>query len=116
MKLTGRWKGTKQLYFKPGDTPFESGSILEVNPVAKESFIQATYTWSYKDRDHEGILLLCTNGVNNTVTAAWGDSFHQSGCLMHLEGHMDEEGTLDVMGTYAAPPGPDWGVADYDTG
>ena len=109
MNLIGTWKGTKELYFKPDDTPLHSESKLIVTPLANGAFLQLTYTWRYKDTEHEGVMLICTKGINQSATAAWGDSFHQSGCLMHLEGHVDEEGGVDVKGAYAAPPGPDWG-------
>lgn len=108
MNLIGTWKGTKKLYFKPEDAPYESESTLVVTSLANGAFLQLTYTWRYKDTEHEGVLLVCTKGVSQSATAAWGDSFHQSGCLMHLKGQMDGEG-VDVTGAYAAPPGPDWG-------
>lgn len=109
MDLLGTWKGTKQLYFKPDEAPFNSASSLLITPVANGAFFQLTYTWKYKEHDHEGVILLCTTGANNTSTASWGDSFHQSGCLMHLTGHIDDQQGIDILGSYAASPGPDWG-------
>jgi len=42
------------------------------------------------------------------VSAAWVDSFHCGGTVMHCRGEARANGFL-VLGSYAAPPGPDWG-------
>lgn len=105
--LSNLWEGTKELYLKPEEPPLTSASNLTIMPVAKGTFMQLTYTWSYEGRSHEGFLILNTR--NEVATGAWGDSFHQSGSVMHLEGSVDKKGMINVLGSYPAPPGPDWG-------
>jgi hypothetical protein len=42
------------------------------------------------------------------VLAAWTDSWHMDHKLMVCRGDIDAT-SLRLLGTYAAPPGPDWG-------
>ena len=43
------------------------------------------------------------------VTIAWIDTWHNSDRIMISTGEVNKDGALDVRGTYAAPPNPDWG-------
>ena len=67
------------------------------------------YTWRYDEQDQEGFIVICPNQKKGTATAAWGDSFHQHGSIMHLEGVLEEGGLINVLGSYTAQPGADWG-------
>ena len=109
-RFLGRWKGTKELYFTgPPNPDSVSDSELVVAPVAKGNFLSFTYTWSFKDEEHEGFLLVGNGNANGVATAAWVDSFHMSAKVMNCEGEVDEQGRIDVLGSYEAPPDPDWG-------
>ena len=54
------------------------------------------------------------------VTAHWIDSWHNGDKVMACRGVAGNGGVLSVKGSYAAPPGPDWGwridVAAEDKG
>lgn len=107
-RVLGNWTGTKELYLTgPPDPDGVSDSALVVAPVAKGKFISFAYTWEFKGTSHEGFLLV--GGKDGVATTAWVDSFHQSGSVMAFEGSIDEEGRANVLGSYEAPPGPDWG-------
>ena len=53
--------------------------------------------------------LLGRQSDHGRATAHWIDSWHMSDGVMACEGAVDTDGTIDVRGSYAAPPGPDWG-------
>ena len=106
--LVGEWRGTKQLYFGPPPTPpISSASELTVKAVAGGGFLQFAYNWTYEGEQQTGVLLI-GNDDENAASAAWVDSFHMSGKIMSSLGTASET-SLDVRGSYAAPPGPDWG-------
>ena len=43
------------------------------------------------------------------ISAHWIDTFHMGRKVMACMGGLREDGTLDVRGSYTAPPGKDWG-------
>lgn len=106
--LVGEWQGTKQLYFSPPPAPaISSPSKLSVRPVAGDSFLQFDYDWTYEGETQRGVLLFGAD-EENAASAAWIDSFHMSSKVMPLLGTV-AVGTAELRGSYAAPPGPDWG-------
>ena len=50
-----------------------------------------------------------TDGAAGAVTARWTDTWHTGNQPMACSGPRPAGTTLSVRGTYAAPPGPDWG-------
>jgi hypothetical protein len=106
--LTGEWQGTKQLYLEPPPAaPQSSPSTLSVTPVAGGSFLQFNYTWSFEGEQQTGVLLFGYD-EDNGASAAWVDSFHMSSKIFVCAGQV-AEGSAKMLGSYAAPPGPDWG-------
>ena len=91
------------------DTCHRSPSKLFVKPVAGESFVQFDYDWSYEGEEQAGLLLFGYDD-ENVVSAAWVDSFHMSTKIMSCAGRA-ADGSADLSGSYAAPPGPDWAGA-----
>ena len=107
--VTGEWVGTKQLYFSPPPAPaISSPSKLSVMPVAGGSFLQFNYEWTYEGETQTGVLLFGYD-EENAASAAWVDSFHMSSKIMFSTGTAAADGSTEVRGSYAAPPGPDWG-------
>jgi hypothetical protein len=82
---------------------------LSVAPVAKGKFLSLTYTWSHEEVAQEGLILLGYDDKQEIATAAWVDSWHMSSKIMACQGKIDEQGAIDLRGSYEAPPGPDWG-------
>src|SRR5262249_39660991 len=108
--LSGEWTGTnllRQSWVTPPDT--HSSSRLSVRSVAKDKFLMFTYTWSHENVPHEGLILLGYDKGQGVATAAWVDSWHMSAKIMSCQGSIDQQGVIDLRGTYEAPPGPDWG-------
>ena len=108
--LSGEWKGTKRVYLSGESGPEKSSaSRMTIAKAGRESFLLLDYTWKYENDAHEGVLLLGYDEKQNVATAAWGDSWHMSQKVMHCIGAIDATGAFKVRGSYAAPPGPDWG-------
>ena len=108
--LIGDWDGKNLLrlsWVTPPDN--YSPSRLSVAPVAKGKFLLFTYTWSHENIPHEGVILLGYDNNQGVATAAWVDSWHMSGKIFSCQGTIDQQGAIDLRGSYEAPPGPDWG-------
>jgi hypothetical protein len=108
--MAGRWSGKNLLRLSWHDpSEFTSSSLMTVAPAARERFLSFTYSWEHEGHPHEGRLLLGWDAEEKTATASWVDSWHMSNKVMFCQGSIDGEGTVDLRGSYAAPPGPDWG-------
>ncbi|MBD3336978.1 MAG: DUF1579 domain-containing protein [Candidatus Eisenbacteria bacterium] len=108
-KLTGRWTGTNRLWLTPTDPVRESESSMTVAPAAKGRFLTLSYTWSDGGKPQEGMVLLGAQPDKNLATCAWVDSWHMQDVMMICKGALDGQGGVALDGSYAAPPGPDWG-------
>ncbi|HYP27065.1 MAG TPA: DUF1579 family protein [Blastocatellia bacterium] len=111
-KLVGNWTGTSRLY-RPWLPPETSESVSEstasVALAARGKFAAVEYTWAVDGEPQEGFLLLgCENG-DDQVTSVWIDSWHMSDKSLACVGKADASGAVSVLGSYSAPPGPDWG-------
>ena len=80
---------------------------MSVKPVAGGSFLQFDYDWTYEGEEQAGLLLFGYD-EENAASAAWVDSFHMSSKIMSCTGSA-ADGSAELSGSYAAPPGPDWG-------
>jgi hypothetical protein len=54
-------------------------------------------------------LLIGFDPESDVATVHWIDTWHMGHKVMACSGRMTDNGSVDVRGTYAAPPGPDWG-------
>jgi hypothetical protein len=105
----GRWQGTSTLEDPHNGIADESASTATVTPVLAGRFVRIDYAWSYDGKPQEGSLLIGLQKKAGTATAHWIDSFHNGDKVMACTGSVAEDGTVSVRGSYAAPPGPDWG-------
>ena len=106
--LAGTWTGSYQLWTNPGAPPIESPTRLAVAVKASGRYATLSYDWLHDGKACDGVLVVVLNGSGRSATASWVDSFHMS------DGFLVSRGTVagsrvDVRGSYAAPPGPDWG-------
>lgn len=109
-KLIGEWTGDNLLrlsWLTPSDFP--SRSRLTVASTVKGKFLNLSYTWSHDNAPQEGQMTLGYDEAQSAATAAWCDSWHMSSKIMYFQGVINDAGEIDVKGSYAAPPGPDWG-------
>jgi hypothetical protein len=108
--LLGTWSGDNLLHLSwLTPTDYHSPTSLTVTPTVKDRFLLFNYTWSHENTPHEGLVLVGYDKNDNVVTASWVDSWHMSGKIMFCKGSLDANGTIDILGSYEAPPGPDWG-------
>ena len=107
-ELVGDYEGTYRL-IRSWETPpqSDSQSVASIVPVARGRFLTMRYTWAIDGTPHEGMLLLGREQGGNAVSAVWVDSWHMSEKPLICTGRLDD-GTITVVGSYAAPPGPDW--------
>lgn len=109
IRAAGRWHATYKLRDPANSLSCDSESRATVTPMLAGRFVRLDYTWAYKEAPHDGSLLVGCESATGVVTLAWIDAFHNSDRMMICTGTVDADGTLNVRGSYAAPPGPDWG-------
>jgi hypothetical protein len=109
LACAGQWNGKSTLQDPHNNIADECASTLTITPILKGTFVRIDYTWSYQGATQEGIILVGFEKQANAVTAHWADTWHMSDKAMTLRGGVDADGTISVLGSYAAPPGPDWG-------
>ena len=107
--LLGKWQGTNNLWLSPEDPVRKSVSDAEIKTTAQDQFTEIRYTWTFEGVTQEGRLILGKEVGTGRVRAAWFDTWHMRDQFMVCEGASEEKGTVWVAGSYAAPPGPDWG-------
>ncbi len=108
--LIGVWTGNYLLrlsWLTPSD--YFSASELSVGRAARGKFLTLTYTWSHENVSQEGLLVLGHDQKQEVATAAWVDSWHMSSKIMSCQGTINQQGVIDLRGSYEASPGSDWG-------
>ncbi len=105
----GEWRGASILQDPESGIHEECLSTATVTPLLGGKFVRLDYTWSYRDKPQEGSLLVGADAKAGLVTVHWIDSWHMGTKVMACTGTLPNGRTLGVRGTYAAPPGPDWG-------
>ena len=106
--LTGEWAGENRLWLSPDQPARVSETTATITTAARDQGLLVHYTWEDEGAPQAGVILVqyTRKGV---VTAAWTDAWHMSGTVMFCRGAIDGKGQIVVDGSYAAPPGPDWG-------
>jgi len=105
----GQWHGTSMLQDPSNNLKDESTTTATITSILGGRFVRFDYTWAYNDKPQEGSFLIGLVRATSVLTVHWIDSFHMSDVVMACTGTIDEAGTIDVRGSYAAPPEPDWG-------
>jgi hypothetical protein len=105
----GSWRGTNTLQDPNSNAAEDSASGATVASVLGGRFVRLDYTWSYRGAPQEGSLLIGFDAQADRVTAHWIDTWHMSDKVLACLGPKPSGNTLSVRGSYAAPPGPDWG-------
>ena len=104
--MLGDWRGTNRLRLMPTDEYQPSTATATVGVTAAR-FVTIAYTWSDGDAPQDGLLLV--GGSPESAEAVWVDSWHTGPSWMTFSGGVGEDGELRLLGSYAAPTGPDWG-------
>jgi hypothetical protein len=77
--------------------------------VAQGRFAELHYTWSFDGEPQDGLVVLGAEPEGDTARAIWLDSWHMQDQFMVCAGTVADDGSVTLKGSYAAPPGPDWG-------
>jgi hypothetical protein len=67
------------------------------------------YTWADAGKPQDGVLLVRLDPEPVTLDMVWVDSWHTGGQFMTFRGDARPDGSMSALGSYPAPPGPDWG-------
>lgn len=105
--LVGRWQGTNRLWLDPDEPADESAATAVFKPTGQGKIGTLEYTWAYDGEPQQGFLMF--SQLKEKTVAAWADSWHNHDGIMQMTGAAEASGELWVKGSYAAPPGPDWG-------
>ena len=105
-KLAGDWQGRNLLWLS--EQPMESETTAAVRSAAGGTCLCVEYVWSYEGKAQQGILLLGSQG-EGVMQGVWRDSWHSSGEFMVSQGKAEGADQVQILGHFAAPPGPDWG-------
>jgi len=110
LACAGTWHGTSSLQDPTAGVAADSPSLATVTPVLGGRFVRLDYTWSYQGKPQEGSLLIGFEKKADKVTMHWIDGWHNGDKVMVCTGPGPTSSpTLSALGSYAAPPGPDWG-------
>lgn len=102
-QCAGEWRGKSTLYLHEQPSS-ESVSTATVTPLLGGRFVRFDYTWEYEGKPQEGSILFGFD--ENKPSGYWIDSWHMGRKALLCAGTGE---ALKVRGSYAAPPGPDWG-------
>ncbi len=106
--LVGEWQGANRVWLEPGAKPLECETTATVRFRAQGKFFELAYDWA-EGGPQDGLLVLGHEDEEPNVTAFWIDSWHMDSTFMTCKGEALPDGSVTVVGSYAAPPEPDWG-------
>ena len=108
ISCSGSWIGTYLLQMRPDDPGVRSDTNLTVTPVLQDRFVRLDQTWVWEGQPQEGTMLV-GRVPDGEATAHWADTWHNGHSVMALRGSAGADGSVDLLGSYPARPGPDWG-------
>jgi hypothetical protein len=98
----GSWEGTNGFRLMPSDPLSEAPASGTVSLAAGGCVATIAYTWIHpQDGAQDGLLALGIGGGDNSITALWGDSWHQHPEVKIFEGTIDERGLISAGYEYA---------------
>lgn len=110
LSVTGDWSGRYKLYFTPEAPIVDCETNATVEKLGDGRFLGIRYDWSYEGKPQEGFMLVGADEKAGVLAVHWIDSFHNGHRVMVQSGKVPaEDAEVSALGSYAAPPGPDWG-------
>lgn len=107
-RLSGRLVGTNRLWLDPDAPPRESPASAVLAEVARGTYLSLSYTWEMDGEPQEGLMLVGRQADSDAANSVWIDSFHAADKPLVSTGSVRADGVIEVVGSYEAPPGPDW--------
>ena len=105
----GSWHGHNKLQDPITNNPADSPATATLTALLGGRFMRLDYTWAYQGTPQEGSILIGYEAEADRVTAHWINTWHMGDKVMACQGPANPGGEISVRGSYAAPPGPDWG-------
>ena len=108
-ELTGNWRGSGTLirpWVTPPESEYDSTAFIS---AAARNFLKLEYTWQVDGGQQDGVMLLAENKKDGSCSTVWVDSWHMNETFLISKGSRGSDGDITVVGSWAAPPGPDWG-------
>ena len=105
----GNWRGSNRLQDPLTNAPEDSPATASVTALLDGRFVRLDYTWGYQGKSQEGSLLIGYEPKTGMASAYWIDTWHMGRQVMAAEGSISQSGEISVLGSFAVPPGPDWG-------
>ena len=107
--LVGSWSGGNKLWLDPNAPPDESDATASVALDAQGQFATIRYTWAASGDPCEGMLVVRVLDTPTKADLVWIDSWHMRNEFLITKSDPVDGALVSVLGSYAAPPGPDWG-------
>ncbi|RJP41613.1 MAG: DUF1579 domain-containing protein [Phycisphaerales bacterium] len=107
--LVGEWAGPNRLWLTPDSPVRESQTTASVSMAAEGRFCVVRYTWAEAGKPQEGLLVVGRPAPRDDVDAVWVDSWHMGDKFLLCRSEPPDGAIVSLRGSYAAPPGPDWG-------
>jgi hypothetical protein len=90
----------------PHDTLAEFPATMTVTIAAGGHLTSVAYSWKHpEDGPQDGLIVIGSAGGDASLTAMWGDSWHQKPEPMTLSGGHQAGATVELAANYAG----DWG-------
>jgi hypothetical protein len=109
LACAGKWHGTNRLHDPNTQQPEDTPSTLVITPVLDGRFVRLEYTWRWQGQPQSGAMLVGHENEANVDTAYWVDTWHMGDKGLLSRGPAGDGAVITVVGSFAAPPGPDWG-------
>lgn len=109
-RLAGEWSGTSKLWLEPGVLHEEVAIRGTMRLVQYGTFALHEYSSTCMEQPQSGLAWYGYSFAEDRWTTAWTDSFHNGTRIMFSLGdYQGDTSRLKVLGSYPAPPGPNWG-------
>lgn len=109
-RMVGKWQGTARTWFEPGKLGDEAPIKGETRLVLGGRFLMHEYEGGMTAGDMRGVAIHGYDLTAQRWETAWVDSAHNGTRIMLSVGESGgDAGKPMVLGSYQAPPGPDWG-------
>ena len=105
----GLWRGTNVLQDPITGGPETTPTTAAVTSIVGGRFWRIAYTWFYQNTPQEGEMIVSYQSKTDVATVYWLDTWHTSDSVMVCTGTAGDDGVVSVVGSFPAPPGPDWG-------
>lgn len=109
LDLAGDWVGTNRLWLTPDDPVRVSETRASIVRAAGRGFALIRYGWEESGQSQDGVLTIRTSPEPDALDMVWIDSFHTGGRFMAFKREADGGRSISALGSWPAPPGPDWG-------